>query len=102
MRDFIRRFRRAVRTIPPRIRWMLITPVAFTALFLIDVRLAISFFFIVFGWHVLRQLYRDRHLIHGADGYIHTGKINPATGLKMIGLFFMGGNLYGCDDDPMR
>ena len=102
MRDFIRRFRPAVRTIPRRVRWLLITPVAFIALFLIDDKLAISVFFTVFAWLVVVQLYRDRHLIHGADGYIHNGQINPATGLKMTGLFDMAGNLYGCNDDPMR
>ncbi|WP_295447582.1 hypothetical protein [uncultured Thiodictyon sp.] len=102
MRDFIRRFRRAVRTIPRRVRWILITPVAFIVLFLIDGKLASSAFFAVFAWLVVVQLYRDRHLIHGIDGHIHNGKINPATGLKMTGLFDKSGNLYGCNDDPMR
>ena len=98
MRDFIRRFRRAVRTIPPRVRWMLFAPVSLIALFLINGRLAISVFFALFAWLVVVQIYRDRKRIHGADGYIHYGKINPATGLKMTGLFDMGGNLYGCGE----
>ena len=96
MRDFIRRFRRAVRTIPPRVRWMLITPIVLIALFLIDGKLGISVFFAVFAWLVVAQLYRDRHLIHATDKDILDGMINPATGLMMDGGIDIGGNGYGC------
>lgn len=96
MRNFIRRFRRAVRTIPRRVRWMLITPVVFIALLLIDGKLAISVFFAVFTWLIIAQLYRDRHLIYATDKDILDGMINPATGLMMNGGIDMSGNSYGC------
>ena len=96
MHDFIRRFRWAIRTIPRRVRWMLITPVVFIALLLIDGKLAISVFFAVFTWLIVAQLYRDRHLIYPTDKDILDGMINPATGLMMNGGIDIGGNSYGC------
>ncbi|WP_295445566.1 hypothetical protein [uncultured Thiodictyon sp.] len=96
MRDFIRRLRRAIRTIPRRVRWIIITSIALIALFLIDGKLALSVFFVVFAWLVVVQLYRDRHLIHAADKDILDGMINPATGLMMNGDMDIGGNSYGC------
>ncbi|WP_295580399.1 hypothetical protein [uncultured Lamprocystis sp.] len=94
MRDFIRRFRRAIRTIPRRVWWILITPVAFIALFLIDGKMALTVFFAVFAWLVVVQLYRDRQLVQATDKNILDGMINPATGLMMNGDINIGGNSY--------
>ena len=96
MRAFLQRFRRALRTIPRRVRWVLTAPIVFIGLFLIDGQLAISVFFAVFAWLVVLELYRDRHHINGTDTDIHDGMINPATGLMMNGGSDIAGNSYGC------
>ena len=102
MRDFIRRFRRAVRTIPPRVRWMLLVPAVFTALFWIDRHLGCAIFVAMLGLLVIRQPYHNRNLIHGADEEASYFRINPASGLRMRGRHDIGGNLYGFDDDERR
>ena len=123
MRKFIRRFRRAVQTIPRRVRWMLIAPVAFIVMFAIDGHFAITVFFAVFAWLVIRELVgtsrsnqdddwdasasrapreADRRAIppfgedllpFGSD--VLDGMINPDTGLIMSGGFDSGGNAFG-------
>jgi hypothetical protein len=55
MRRFVRRFIRALRTIPRRVRWILIAPAVFIALCVIDGRLAISVLLAVLGWLVVRE-----------------------------------------------
>lgn len=102
MRDFIRRFRRAVRTIPPRVRWMLIAPVVFAALFWIDRHLGCATFFALLGWLVIRQPSCNRNLVHGTDEEAFNRRINPASGLRMRGRLDIGGNLYGFDDHEWR
>lgn len=102
MRDFIRRFRRAVRTIPPQVRGMLLAPVVFTALFWIDRHLGCAIFVAVLGWLVIRQPSRNRNLIHETDEETSDCRINPATGLRMRGGIDIGGNFYGFDDDERR
>lgn len=96
MRNFIRRLRRAVRTIPRRVWLILSTPATFIALLLIDGRLAISVFFAMFAWLVAIQLYRNRSLIHATEKDILDGMINPATGRMMHGGIDIGGSSYGC------
>ncbi len=102
MRDFIRRFRRAVRTIPRRVRWMLIAPAVFTALFWIDRHLGCTIFVAVLGWLAIRQSCRNQDLIRRADEEASDCRINPATRMRMRGSLDTGGNLYGFDDDERR
>ncbi len=97
MRDFIRRFLCAIRTIPRRVRWMLIAPVAFIVLFWINCNLGGTIFFAMFGWLVVHELFQtSRRSPHGPHD---DRRINPATGLRMRGLLDDSGNFYGCDDD---
>jgi hypothetical protein len=109
MRRFVRRFIRALRTIPRRVRWILITPAAFIALCVIDGRLAISVVLVVLGWLVAREiLIRPKrggafgdlsdqsnrsHANRNNDSY----DINPTTGLPMdkASLVDSGGYFYG-------
>jgi hypothetical protein len=102
MRDFIRRFRRAVRTIPPRVRWMLVAPVVFTALFWIDRHLGCAIFVAVLGWLVIRPSHHHRKPIHRPDEEAFGFRRNPASGLRMRGHLDIGGNIYGFDDDERR
>jgi len=96
MRHFFRRFRRALRTIPIRVRLILFAPVAFVTLFAIDGRSAILALFAVLGWLIIREL-QGSHT--QGDDDITDGMINPATGLMMDGGIDTGGNLYGCGHD---
>ncbi|WP_295449898.1 hypothetical protein [uncultured Thiodictyon sp.] len=91
MRHFIRRFVSAIRTIPRRVRLILIAPVAFIALLVIDARLAVFVFLLVLGGLVVRELLtsRSRH-------YDRVRSSNPSTGLKMTGIAMdSGGFFYG-------
>lgn len=109
MRNFIRRFASALRTIPRWLRWMLIAPVAFVALILVDGKMTIGIFFLALAWHVIRERSRTPRISHRNDDGIlddiitlepHSpvDVINPSTGLRMTGCggIDVGGNMYGC------
>ncbi|WP_295448369.1 hypothetical protein [uncultured Thiodictyon sp.] len=111
MRNFTRRFGRGLRTMPRRIRWMLMAPVTFIALLIFDARMAISAFLVVLGWLMVRELFCAPHINHhGNDERFNNATlwnhddigdvtINPATGFIMNGITDGGGNIYGHGDN---
>jgi hypothetical protein len=109
MRRFVRRFIRALRTIPRGVRWILIAPAAFIALCAIDGRLAISVVLAALGWLVAREFVgrpergaagsdlSDKDTRSDANRNNDSYHINPTTGLRMhkTGLVDSGGYFYG-------
>jgi hypothetical protein len=95
MRYFLRRFRRALRTVPRRMRWIVIATATVIGLFAVDGGLAILFFFAILGLLVIRK-FRGTPNDEDPESSAQVNEWNPTTcSIMMNPLLDIEGHLCG-------